>query len=471
MKTLMMIPKLLFLCSLLSLTACVEDEEALKDALGLNDDKLELTVSPKKSDISVATNLNAIFLSFNDSVEIENITSKQIILSNPPVKFHLDQSQLEDSNILYLILDEKLQPTTKYTFFINNIRNLSTDELKSFAWEFTTLDSIDVTAPLLVSTLPLDSAIDVSSALTSIELTFNENIKLASFNDVIITPDVTGVTSIEGNKLIFKPDTSFKPNENYRLVVNYVSDLSGNILASEISVNFLTIGDSVLPTIPTLTLSSGDNSTSPSFSWNAATDASGIAYYKLKRGQHDVNNIVDYKTLSNTTLSFTDAGLETDHPYFYQLEIGDNAGNIVKSNIVTLTTPPAIVTETPVEPTPNPIVVTDPAPAPVAKSLTLTWSSPTRNSDDSCLTDLQGYSINFKDANSGYALLKTVALDSLSLNCTIDTTNSDTTCGGAKICSYQTQEFAAGTWFFKVQAVNTKGTASLDSNEASSIIN
>ncbi len=560
MKTLMMIPQIIILSSFISLTACVEDDITTKDTLNLNGEKLELSVTPKSADASVATNLNTIYLAFNKGVDVDNTSPNHAIVSHPAVKFHLNKKQLSDNNVLYIELDEKLKANTTYTFFINNIRDLSTDELESFAWEFTTIADIDSTAPLLVSTTPNDSAANVAYDLNKIELAFDENIKLASFKDLVITPAVSGATSIEGNKIIFTPDSSLKANENYRLTAINVSDLSGNILTTEVSVNFLTSTDTTLPTIPTLTLTSSSNTTSPSFSWNAATDASGIAYYKIKKG-FTSDNISTFDTLSNSTLSYTDSGLDANRTYYYQLKISDNSGNIVRSNVIKITTSSGPVADStlPVagalsaDGTPtssaiplkwskgsddtgvtkyqlkrtvghgvselvttiNTIANTStyryidknvvsgkhytyqlhaidaagnqglsnelavntpdtgatPIVVPVKKALTLTWTSPTRNSDDSCLTDLQGYTIDFKKTTSNYAILDTVALDSTNLNCAIDTANPDATCGGAMVCSYKTQELAAGTWFFKVKASNLQGALSNDSNEVTSLIN
>jgi len=78
---------------------------------------------------------------------------------------------------------------------------------------------------------------------------------------------------------------------------------------------------------------------------------------------------------------------------------------------------------------------------------------------------LQSYNIGIKDANTNYVLLENVTLDSTSLNCILDTENSDTVCGGAAICSYQTPELASGTWFFRMQAVNSRGAPSSATGE------
>jgi len=193
MKTLTMIPKFLLICSFLLLASCIDDKEKTDDALNLSDSKLELSISPKNSDVSVATNLNTILLTFSSSVEL---ISEQIIQSNPPINYHLDTSKLKDNNVLYIILDEKLQASTTYTFLLKDIKNLDTEKLESFAWDYTTLTQADTRAPELVSTLPLDSAVNVSDTLDKIEITFNENIKLSTFKDLVISPAVAGIISI-----------------------------------------------------------------------------------------------------------------------------------------------------------------------------------------------------------------------------------------------------------------------------------
>lgn len=78
-------------------------------------------------------------------------------------------------------------------------------------------------------------------------------------------------------------------------------------------------------------------------------------------------------------------------------------------------------------------------------SATLTWTAPTKNTDESALTDLKSYKIYYGTSSSD-------------LSKTIDAGN---------VTTYKVDSLAAGTWYFAVAAVNTSGAESAKSSVAS----
>lgn len=88
--------------------------------------------------------------------------------------------------------------------------------------------------------------------------------------------------------------------------------------------------------------------------------------------------------------------------------------------------------------------------APLPKSVTLSWTPPTQNTDNTPLTDLTGYLIEY--GPSPTALTQTIQL----------TVRSST--------SYIVENLASGTWYFAIRAVAGSGRQSRRSNIASHVI-
>ncbi len=84
-------------------------------------------------------------------------------------------------------------------------------------------------------------------------------------------------------------------------------------------------------------------------------------------------------------------------------------------------------------------------------SVTLSWTAPTANTDDSPLTNLGGYRIEY-------------GLDE-------DQLNQVATVNNPGVTTYRVENLAAGTWYFVVRAVTTSGVESGNSNVATRTLN
>ena len=81
-------------------------------------------------------------------------------------------------------------------------------------------------------------------------------------------------------------------------------------------------------------------------------------------------------------------------------------------------------------------------------SVTLTWSVPTANADETALTDLAGYKVYYGTASESY----TTPIDA------------------GNVTTYTVTGLSTGTYYFAVTAYNSTGDESGFSNEASKII-
>ena len=81
----------------------------------------------------------------------------------------------------------------------------------------------------------------------------------------------------------------------------------------------------------------------------------------------------------------------------------------------------------------------------VARSVTLAWTAPTRNTDGSALTDLAGYKIYYGNASRQYSRVVAVP--------------------GAGATSYVVTGLTAGTWYFAMKSIDVIGVLSNYSGE------
>jgi hypothetical protein len=81
---------------------------------------------------------------------------------------------------------------------------------------------------------------------------------------------------------------------------------------------------------------------------------------------------------------------------------------------------------------------------------TVAWTKPTKNSDGSTLTDLAGFKVVYGNSASALSLSKSIT--------------------GATATSTSLGSLGAGTWYFAVRAVNSKGVESANSSVGSKTI-
>ena len=98
---------------------------------------------------------------------------------------------------------------------------------------------------------------------------------------------------------------------------------------------------------------------------------------------------------------------------------------------------------------------------------TLEWEAPTTNMDQSCLTNLAGYTLTYGNASGATNYQESIPLSSLA--CV--NTNTVTACGTVQTCTHTVRGLSSGQWYFKATTYNTNLIFGAASNEAALTIN
>lgn len=237
-------------------------------------------------------------------------------------------------------------------------------------------------------------------------------------------------------------DDSVQPNTTYTYYV-IALDAAGNQSGAS---NLLTtntpvvISDETAPTAPSNLQSSGITSSQLTISWTASSDNVGVAGYRIFR-----NNV---QIASTSGTSFTDGGLNGSTTYQYVVQAYDTSNNSANSASLGVTT----------------------LAAPPPQSITVSWEDPSRNNDDSCINQLQGYILHYGTSSGSYSNSVDIQLSHGGISCT--QTAYDNACGAPVMtCTFVTEVLPPDTWYFAIQAYDQPGNTSSLSNEIVRVIN
>ncbi len=159
-----------------------------------------------------------------------------------------------------------LEPATVYTATISTVAaDLAGNPLASdHVWSFTTGAALDIIAPTVMSTVPVDeaTAVAIGSNLTA---TFSEAMDPSTITNVNFTladdlaADVPGSVTYSGVTAVFNPAADLAPDTTYTATISTVAaDLAGNPLASDFAWSFTT-GVAPDTFVPTVTITSPDD--------------------------------------------------------------------------------------------------------------------------------------------------------------------------------------------------------------------
>jgi chitodextrinase len=239
-------------------------------------------------------------------------------------------------------------------------------------------------------------------------------------------------------------DSGLTADQSYQYRVSAV-DEAGNesALSSSLLVNTLAAPDTSAPTTPGNLRSTTVSSDQIDLMWNVASDNVGVTGYRLYR------NGSSTAFATTTTPGYSDTGLTADQSYQYRVSAVDEAGNESPlSSTITVTTNTASVPQ----------------------AVNLSWQSPTRNVDNSCLSGIDAYRLSYGTSSGNYQTSLNLRLANGDVSC--EQTSYDNTCSMPIMsCSYTTEPLDSGTWYFVTQTIDLSGTVSSNSNEVSKQIN
>jgi len=239
-------------------------------------------------------------------------------------------------------------------------------------------------------------------------------------------------------------DTGLTADQSYQYRVSAV-DAAGNesALSSSLLVNTLAAPDSTAPTTPSSLRSTTVTSEQINLMWNAASDNVGVTGYRLYKDGSST------AFASTTTPGYSDTGLTADQSYQYRVSAVDEAGNESPlSSAITVTTDTVSVPQ----------------------EVNLSWQSPTRNVDNSCLSGIEAYRLSFGTSSGNYQTSRDLSPGNGDVSC--EQTDYDNSCSmPVMTCSYVTEPLESGTWYFVTQTIDLSGTVSANSNEVSRQVN
>ena len=222
-------------------------------------------------------------------------------------------------------------------------RALATD----YSWSFTTGAALDVSSPVVNTTVPFNLATGVATN-SSVTTVFSEVMDPATISDATFTlrqgtTPVSGGVTYSGVTAVFKPAGNLSPSLQYTATVSTgARDLAGNALAADRVWRFTTgagpdgTAPTVISSVP-LDLAEGvavNSSVSAVFSESMDPLTISSATFSLKRGTTSVSGNVTY---SGVTAVFKPATvLANNTVYTATIASGLNGAKDLKGNALAL---------------------------------------------------------------------------------------------------------------------------------------
>jgi hypothetical protein len=215
-----------------------------------------------------------------------------------------------------------------------------------YVWSFTTGLVLDVTAPTVNFTDPLNAATGVNlNKLISVGFSETMNaatITTATFTVMQSAIFISGTVTYVGTTAMFTPSSNLAPSTTYTgTITTGVKDAAGNRMASNYTWSFTTAASDVIPPTVISTdpvdLATGvalNKKVTATFSELMNSATIGTSTFTLKQG---VNTVSGGVTLVGTTATFTpSADLAANTTYTATITTGakDVAGNALINNFV-----------------------------------------------------------------------------------------------------------------------------------------
>jgi hypothetical protein len=231
--------QLVAMIPLLLITSCAKDDEATPTVF-----PVAVASNPAENDIDVAVN-STVEINFSKAMDASTINSTTFTLTEGTTAV-LGTVTYANETAVFTPLSN-LNVSTLYTA---NLSVAATDLLgiplaSNYSFSFTTGVQADVIAPTVVSTDPLNNAIDVARN-KAIAITFDEAMSTASFTASSFTlvqgsAAVSGTIEYANKTARFIPENSLDSGLTYTATVTTaVTDMAGNALEVAKTWTFIT---------------------------------------------------------------------------------------------------------------------------------------------------------------------------------------------------------------------------------------
>ena len=231
---------------------------------------------PSNGQVNVDVNIDDIWVKFNsDDLDKNSFTGNHAgrVSVDNNASYSVSKLEWENFDYIRISLNKNLNYSTTYTVILDDrIRDKDGVRMADdYVFTFTTEAKpvTDTTPPVVESTSPVSSAVDVPLA-AAVSVTFNEVMNAATFtaaNFKVNNGAVTGTITFDasGKTAIFTPSSDLGSFTNYTVTVTTgVRDLAGNALATQYSWTFRTMAvDNIRPTVTSVTPISGGTAIDP----------------------------------------------------------------------------------------------------------------------------------------------------------------------------------------------------------------
>ncbi len=190
---------------------------------------LSSTPTDLQTNVPVSSN---IILNFSNNIAPSSVNANNISLTNTPISFSVQGSQL------IITPNTPLLVGTSYSLTVTNLVDTNGTAFNgTLSLSFTT---VPLPPLVLVSSIPADNATSIA-VTTPITLNFNADVDLTTVNSTNITlGDVPlGFTS-SGPQVVVQPSISLQPATQYTLSLSNLADVNGGLLEGVVTVTFTT---------------------------------------------------------------------------------------------------------------------------------------------------------------------------------------------------------------------------------------
>lgn len=224
------------------------------------------SVSPASNAVAVPINSKQVYATFNKALDASTLTAVSFTLACPaatPIGGVVSYIAATHTAVLTLPGVPKLPASTLCVANVTTaVKSASGQAMAAaFAWKWTTAASPDTTPPTVAGTINANGAINVATN-TNIGASFSETMDALSVNgssflvkETASGKPVSGSMVYSGNSAVFTPTVNLLPATQYTVTakggVGGVSDISGNVMASDYVWSWTTAGagDLTPPTV------------------------------------------------------------------------------------------------------------------------------------------------------------------------------------------------------------------------------